>query len=80
MKTLTKPKPVREELLKLSGAIRFELERGKARAWDTASDCEHMVLAPRSDDWGTCDATPLNALAHAGDDCPQTCRCFRRRP
>jgi hypothetical protein len=77
-KTLTQLRPVAEQVRELSNAIRSELELGKARAWDTASDCECYdgMMTTR---YGHCRATPLYAGVPPSSSCPQTCQCFRRR-
>jgi hypothetical protein len=79
MKTLTQPRPMREECRELYRTIiRAERDRDKERPGDTAKDCAHY--APMIGmSWGHCAATPLDPGVHPSGRCPQTCPCFRRR-
>jgi hypothetical protein len=74
MKTLTKPRPVRDEFRELSNAILAEREREMVRDGDIAKDCEHYRFGFFG---GNCAATPLRAAVFY--ECPKTCPCFRRR-
>lgn len=78
MKFKTKPRPVADEVCKLSNAILAERERETALEADRAEDCECYdgMMTTR---YGHCRATPLYAGVHPSSSCPQTCRCFRRR-
>jgi hypothetical protein len=83
MKTLTKPRPVRDELIDLSHTIWSERDRGKARPGDTAEDCaeysrQRWLCEAKLPVWAVgirhgADLTPFSG-------CPVVCPCFRRRP
>ena len=78
MKTLTQPRPVRDELIALTCAVRAERDRGKARPGDTASDCEHSRFSCWSGrSW--CDAVSLEPHVYFDFPCTASCKSFRRR-